>query len=234
MSEWWTYTLADFLLFSPRTYWRLVELYNLAIWPLQLAGLALGAWTAAWLFTSRGVPRWTFVPLAASWLWIAWSFHFERYAQINWAAPALALAFAAQGLLLATVALAGAPVMLARKRVAVAAVVGFTVAGYPLLAPLAGRAWTTAEAFGTAATPTAIATLALAGVIRGRKRWWFAAVPLAWCVIAAATLWAMDEGMEALVVAASTALGLSAAAAAPASAAAADRADRDRRPTASR
>lgn len=219
MSEWWTYTLSDFLLFSPRTYWRTVELYNLAVWPLQLAGLALGAWMGAWLFTSRGVPRWTFVLLAASWLWIAWSFHYERYAQINWAAPAFALAFAAQGMLLGAYALIGAPIMLARKRVAVAAVVAFTVVGYPLLAPLAGRTWTTAEAFGTAATPTAVATLALAGVIRGRKRWWVAVVPLAWCAIAAATLWVMDESAEALVVAALTALGLSAAAAAPTSSA---------------
>jgi hypothetical protein len=43
MSEWWTYRLSDFLLFAPNTYYRLFELYNDAIWPLQLAGLALGA-----------------------------------------------------------------------------------------------------------------------------------------------------------------------------------------------
>jgi len=42
MSEWWTYSLSDFLLFSPRTYYRLFELYNVAIWPLQIVGLALG------------------------------------------------------------------------------------------------------------------------------------------------------------------------------------------------
>ena len=38
MSEWWTYTLSDFLLFSPRTYYRLFELYNDEIWPAQIAG----------------------------------------------------------------------------------------------------------------------------------------------------------------------------------------------------
>ena len=42
MSEWWTYTLSDFLLFSPRTYYRLLELYNLATWPAQFAGGAIG------------------------------------------------------------------------------------------------------------------------------------------------------------------------------------------------
>ncbi len=36
MSEWWTYTLSDFLLFSARTYYRLFELYNRDVWPAQL------------------------------------------------------------------------------------------------------------------------------------------------------------------------------------------------------
>ena len=42
MSEWWTYSLSDFLLFSPRTYYRLFELYNADIWPAQIVSLALG------------------------------------------------------------------------------------------------------------------------------------------------------------------------------------------------
>ena len=42
MSEWWTYTLSDFLLFSPRTYYRLFEIYNAAIWPAQIVALGLG------------------------------------------------------------------------------------------------------------------------------------------------------------------------------------------------
>ena len=42
MSEWWTYTLSDFLLFSPRTYYRLFELYNAEIWPAQIVALTLG------------------------------------------------------------------------------------------------------------------------------------------------------------------------------------------------
>jgi hypothetical protein len=214
VSEWWTYTLSDFLLFSPRTYWRTVELYNAAVWPLQLAGVALGAWIAAWLVTSRGLPRWTLLALAACWLWIAWSFHYERYAQINWAAPAFALAFAMQGMLLAAASVASGPVLPVRKRAVAAAVVAFASVGYPLLAPLAGRALTAAEAFGTAATPTAVATLALTGLVRGRMRGWLALVPLLWCAVAAATLWAMGERAEAALVIAVTALALSAALAA--------------------
>ncbi|MDX1126883.1 hypothetical protein GOL24_21650 [Sinorhizobium medicae] len=36
MAEWATYTLADFLMFSPRVYFRLVERYNQGLWPFQL------------------------------------------------------------------------------------------------------------------------------------------------------------------------------------------------------
>ena len=38
----WSYRLSDFLLFSPRVYWRMFELHNAALWPLPLAMLALG------------------------------------------------------------------------------------------------------------------------------------------------------------------------------------------------
>jgi len=40
MSEWWTYRPEDFLLFSPRVYWRLFELHNEALWPAQIAAIA--------------------------------------------------------------------------------------------------------------------------------------------------------------------------------------------------
>ena len=42
MSEWWTYRPEDFLLFSPRVYWRMFELHNAALWPLQVLALAAG------------------------------------------------------------------------------------------------------------------------------------------------------------------------------------------------
>jgi len=54
MSEWWTYRLTSFLLFSPRTYYRTIELYNLAIWPAQLAGMAIGVAIVVLLMTSIG------------------------------------------------------------------------------------------------------------------------------------------------------------------------------------
>src|SRR5215213_7179958 len=69
MSEWWTYSLSDFLLFSPRTYYRLFELYNLAIWPAQLLALALGVLILALLRPGRvWKGRVVATLLAACWL----------------------------------------------------------------------------------------------------------------------------------------------------------------------
>ncbi len=42
MSEWWTYRPEDFLLFSPRVYWRMFELHNAALWPLHLVTFVAG------------------------------------------------------------------------------------------------------------------------------------------------------------------------------------------------
>ena len=208
MSEWWTYTLSDFLLFSTRTYYRLIELYNDAIWPAQLAGLAAGGaivasmrgWRGGWNGLAVGL-------LAACWLWIAWAFHYERYTQINWAATWFAAAFAIEAILLA---LAAATCRRSARPFTRSAawLVAIVVFGYPFLALLSGRTWTTAEVFGVAPDPTAIATVAALGVLRGVPRWVLTIVPLAWCAIAAATLWAMNEIAHALVVVAATALAV--------------------------
>jgi len=205
MSEWWTYTLADFLLFSPRTYYRLLELYNLAIWPAQVAGMAIGVAIVALLFAKRG-PRNRIIAalLAACWLWIAWAFHYQRYAQINWAAPWFAAAFALQALLFVVLGVLAGRIVFRYPTGGggwLAASLGvFAIIVYPLLAPLAGRAWMSAETFGATADPTAIATVATLVLVHGRIRWLLMTIPLFWCAIAAATLWAMDAP-EAVVVA---------------------------------
>ncbi len=101
MSEWWTYSLSDFLLFSPRTYYRLFELYNAAVWPAQVVAFGLGV-LALWLVWRGSVlaGRIVAAALAACWLWVAWAYLCERYATINWAAEYFAAGFALQALLL--------------------------------------------------------------------------------------------------------------------------------------
>jgi hypothetical protein len=207
MSEWWTYRLTSFLLFSPRTYYRLLELYNLAIWPAQPAGMVIGLAIVALLIGKRGHRERIIAGLlAACWLWDAWEFHYQRYAQINWAAPWFAAAFACEALLLVVVGVLAGRLVLQRASggtlwIAIS-LVAISILGYPLLAPLTGRPWTTAETFGVAADPTAIASVAVLALVRGRIRWLLLAVPLLWCAVAAATLWAINAPEGLVVVAA--------------------------------
>ncbi len=101
MTEWWTYQLSDFLLFSPRTYWRMFELHNEALWPLHLLTLAIGAAAIA-LATLRPRRHGLLIALLLAMLWafVGWSFLWQRYATINWAAAYAAPLFALEALLL--------------------------------------------------------------------------------------------------------------------------------------
>lgn len=196
MSEWWTYSLADFLMFSPRTWYRLIELYNRAIWPAQLVGVASGVVIVALLFGRRERRDQTIAALlAAAWLFTGWAFHYERYAQINWAAPWFAVAFAVEALLLVALGIVAGRLrfqpIAGRVAMIAAGLVGLIVVGYPLLAPFAGRPWTTAETFGVMPDPTALASVAALALLRGRVRWLLLVIPLLWCAIAAATWWTM-------------------------------------------
>jgi hypothetical protein len=193
MSEWWTYDLTDFLLFSPRTYYRLFELYNEAIWPAHIAAAALAI--ALVLSLRRNDGRATAAILATVWLWTSIAFHLERYATINWAATYFAAAFALQALLLAWTGVVRGRLDLQASRnipgriglvlVAVALIV------QPLVGLLFGRPWTQAEIFGIAPDPTAVAIL---GVLLCAKRvhWHLFAIPALWCVFTGLTLFAMD------------------------------------------
>lgn len=201
MSEWWTYGLRDLLLFSPRTYWRMFELYNVDLWPAQLLAFALGI--ALLALSRRGGPgagRGIAVLLAACWLWVAWAFHWQRYAGINWAAGYFAIAFAAQALLLLWLGaflarLEAVPARGPLRRTTLGIFV-FALFGYPLMAPLAGRSWAQAEIFGMAPDPTALATLGMLLLAGRRLSWVLLPIPLAWCLVSGATLWAMASPMD--------------------------------------
>src|SRR4029450_6552570 len=102
MSGLWHYSISDFLLFLPRIYYPLFELYNAAIWPLQILALALGA-AIFGLLLSGVVWRGGAIAavLAGCGLWVAWGYLLQRYDTINWAASYFAVGFAAQAILMA-------------------------------------------------------------------------------------------------------------------------------------
>ncbi len=199
MSEWWTYQPADLLLFAPRVYYRLIALHNEAVWPLHILMAALGlAIIYRLIMPSVASMRVLAVILGAVWLWVGWSFVWERYATINWAVAYVAPLFAVQALLLLGLALDGrGPARLALGSVSGMAIIGlliFAIAGYPLIAPLMGRDWTASEAFGIAPDPTAVATLAILALCQGRMGAAAMILPTLWCVITGVTLWTMESG----------------------------------------
>jgi Family of unknown function (DUF6064) len=197
MSEWWTYSLSDFLLFSPRTYYRLFELYNLAIWPAQLAALAGGiAILATWHHRGRAHGRIIASVLATCWLWVAWAYLRQHYDTINWAASYFAIGFVVQTLLLLWVGVVRDQLWLAWRREADSrvglVVFVFALMIYPMLAPLLGRPWLQTEIFGVAPDPTVVATLGIL-LAAERSQWILAVIPLLWCAISGATLWTMGS-----------------------------------------
>ncbi len=193
MSEWWSYRLGSFLLFSPRTYGNLVATYNADVWPLQPVLLVLGlaalwvalraqaarqartqAGTQAWSQT-----RWVWCLLGAAWCWVGWGFHSSRFSSIHWVAQYLAWGFAVQGLALLWLGglrsglrsgLHFAPRAPARTAVA-AAIVSLALLGWPLLGLVLGRPWSQAESFGTMPDPTAIATIGFLLLAPQAPRW---------------------------------------------------------------
>lgn len=210
LTEWWTYRLSDFLLFSPRTWYRLHELYNAAIWPAQLVALALGVAAIVLLLRQRPACRAVTAIFALCWAWVGWIFHLGHYATINWAANWFAAGFALQALLLVLGVLRGdlsfeqtparRPIVATRRNMAATAqraaglaLVGFGAFVQPLIGPLLGRPWAQIEAFGVTPDPTVAATLGLLLLARGRAARLLWPLPLAWCGITGATLWSMGS-----------------------------------------
>lgn len=204
MSEWWTYTLSDFLLFSPRTYYRLFELYNREIWPAQILPLGLGVAILALLrHGGAGQGRAIAAILAGCWLWVACGFHFQRYSTINWAATYFAAGFAAEALLLIWTGVVRGRLLFrpAGHAVGRAGLCSFLFAlvVQPLIGPLVGRDWVQAETFGVAPDPTVLATLGILLLAANRTFWGLLLVPASWCAITGVTLWAMGSP-DALVM----------------------------------
>jgi hypothetical protein len=196
MSEWWTYTAEDFLLFSPRAYWRMFELQNEAYWPLPVVTLGLGGIVT--FLAARGgthAIRWAAVILAVLWCFVAYTFLWQRYSSINWAIAYAAPAFALEALLLLAIGLRSGITTAPRG---IGSGIGypllvFATVGVPLLAPLHGRAQSSAEIFGIAPDPTVIATLGFLIVLRGRRLRLLYPIPIFWCLLSGLTLNTMGE-----------------------------------------
>ena len=226
MSEWWTYRPSDFLMFSPRIYWRLFQSLNAAWWPAQPLILATAMCWLAWVGlpwqlgqrTTGAACRAAAAFLAACWALVAWAFLLQRFAPIHWVATGFALAFLVQAvgwLALAGVGGVHGQVSDARRRAGQTLGL-WALLGHPLLGFAFGRTWEQAEVFGLAPDPTAIGSLAFLLLVRadGRPLRWLLrtlwVVPLGWCAISAATLATMGSAAQSSVLLAAAASAVAA------------------------
>lgn len=198
MFEWWTYRPEDFLLFSPRVYWRLFELHNQALWPWQLLALLLGGLILLGMLRPRPwSDRVIAALLAAAWVFVAWAFLWERYATINWAVVYVVPLFVLQALLLIGIGtLKGELAMPVRwniPRIVGIALFLYALLLHPLLPVYADRSLRTAEVFGIFPDPLAIATLGmLAMATPGQRAWPLLVAPVLWCLASWLTLDTME------------------------------------------
>lgn len=194
MSEWWTYRPSDFLLFAPRTYYRLVEGYNAELWPWHVLALAAALTIVALAWRRvRPAGRVIAVALAVAWSVVAWRFHWQRFATINWAATYYAVAFALESALLLWAALRGRLHFggtSRRRRYAGLTLIVTALAVVPFATLASGRPWRQIEVAGLAPDPTAILTLGVL-LLAQRAPWSLHVVPVLWCFVAGMTLWTM-------------------------------------------
>jgi hypothetical protein len=229
LTVWSSYRPRNFLMFAPRTYWRLFELHNGAWWPLHAATLAFGALALRTLArlaprAGAGAPRapatWVFAGLALACAFVGAAFVFECYGSINWAARGWAGIYGLLAVALAALAWGAAhgpriePTP-GERRFGLA-LLTWALFGQPLLAPLAGRPWLAAEVFGIAPDPTVLGALAVLVLAAPRgaapppeRLAWHAAWWLAWlCAAGSAATLATMRQWEALAPAAACAMAL--------------------------
>jgi hypothetical protein len=204
MDEWWTYGIADLVLFTPETYFRLFELYHRDWWPVQLACLAMDVviLLCLWLKSSWGGRVIAFL-LAASWAWAGWAFLHLRFAPIHWVADWYAVAFFLQALLLFIYGISRRGMEFetgnsVRAGIGVFVLLGALLA-MPATAYLTGRDWMQAELFAMTPDATALATLGLLLLTKDRVAVWLVVIPVAWCIVTGATLWTL-AAPEALIL----------------------------------
>ncbi len=194
MTEWWTYQPEDFLLFSERVYWRLFEIHNQTLWPAQLLAIGFGAIIVLLVFGTRPwSDRAISTVMAASWLFVAWAYHWNTYATINWTARSAAILFAVEAFFFAWLGVVGGKLNFAMRRnprcILSIGLILYAVFIHPLVPALAGRPLSMAEVFALMPDPTAIATLGLLGLSGGGSVvLMLLPIPVVWCLASWATL----------------------------------------------
>lgn len=198
MDQWWTYELSDLILFSSHTYYRLIELYNLAIWPLQSIAILL-SFTLLYLSIKRPNHHGKIISviLVLCWLWVAWVFHWQRFSTIHWVASYFAIAYVIQSALLLWFGVIKNQFQIhptdSAQRIVGLVLLCFALLIQPFIMLLAGHSWKQAELFGITPDSTIIVTIALLLLTDLRSTGWLLVIPLLWCFVSGATLYVLQS-----------------------------------------
>ncbi len=191
MSHWWKYPLSDVLPFSLEAFYRFLESYGQAIWPLQLLVIIAGLVLVYQVGVGRTVTaRPVLLMLGCGWLLVAGLYFHSHYVQLFWAGTFFAIAFAVQGLLLlssTTMRVSLAPIRTLRRNMA-AVVLAIAIVGYPLIGSFHIGFGQLIETFGAFPDATSLATLAVLASMRGWARLVLMLVPMLWCIVSSAIL----------------------------------------------
>lgn len=202
-----SYRPQDLLLFSPRVYWAMVAGNNEVWWPLSilapLAGLLL-----VWLILRRGSKgqRLALAVTGVVWWFVTWSFLWQQYRSVNWAADwAIAPFLFVGSLLLAFAVTVGQKSTRRPHRLWIGVVlIAWGTLGHPLGFLLDERGMEAADTWLLFPDPLAVTTLGL--ILTTLSGWRLALalpIPLMWSLIGGVTLLGLESpiGWAMLIVA---------------------------------
>jgi hypothetical protein len=173
--------------FSSEQFFAVFASYNVAVWPLQvvfnlvaisLVAVALLRWRRAGTIVPLG--------LAVFWIWMGLAYHWIYFADINPAARLFAVAFVAEGGLLALWGLKGPSPRFGPARDAFGitggVLIAYALAIYPVLGIALGHTYPAQPTFGLPC-PTTIFTIGLLLWAEPKVPWWLLIIPALWSVV---------------------------------------------------
>ena len=182
--------------FTTAQFFDVIRSYNEAVWPWQLALCAAGVCALALACVGkRWAARTAWSILASLWAWIAVTYQFAFFAQINPAAYAFGVLFLLGALaFLWWGAVRGASMFRLQRdarTVAGLALVLYALVAYPVWSSLSGHAYPHLPTFGLPC-PTTIFTVGMLALARGPLPRWVFVAPIAWCAIGVQAAFLLD------------------------------------------
>ena len=192
-ADWLSYSLQDFIMFTPQVFLRLFVRINQDLWPWPLVIAVLTLAVPFLLVHKRSIFRRLGMALCAvAWLGSGYGFLVGYYGKINWPAAWLGWCFVLQGMLLLALAIAASSSTIRRPGSGFTVLWLFAVLGLPWITVIAAGQWQALALFGLAPDTTGAASVLLAMSLSGYQRWLCLIIPLIWVVFSAATLWGLQ------------------------------------------